>query len=73
MGGQQVLRESLWEKFISDSDGIVFVLDSADKKRFSIASEEFQKALAINVKAPVLFVSNKIDWSIHIAIISDNK
>lgn len=61
LGGQQVLRESLWEKFITDSDGLVFVLDSADKKRFPIASKEFQKAMKLNSKAPVLFVSNKID------------
>ncbi|MHA1461868.1 MAG: ADP-ribosylation factor family protein [Candidatus Heimdallarchaeota archaeon] len=61
LGGQTPLRESLWEKFITSADGLVFVLDSADKKRFELASEEFNRALSYNDKAPILFISNKID------------
>ncbi len=61
LGGQTPLRESLWEKFIKSADGLVFVLDSADKERFELASEEFNRALSFNDKAPILFISNKID------------
>ncbi|MBN1330414.1 MAG: 50S ribosome-binding GTPase [Candidatus Heimdallarchaeota archaeon] len=61
LGGQTPLRETLWEKFVSSADGLVFVLDSADKTRFTLASEEFENALNYNKKAPVLFISNKID------------
>lgn len=61
LGGQSPLRESLWEKFITSADGLVFVLDSADKERFELASEEFNRALSFNDKAPILFISNKID------------
>ncbi len=61
LGGQMPLRETLWEKFVSSADGLVFVLDSADKKRFNIAAEEFNNALSYNQEAPVLFLSNKID------------
>ncbi len=61
LGGQNPLRESLWEKFITSADGLVFVLDSADKGRFELASEEFNRALSFNKTAPILFISNKID------------
>ena len=43
LGGQTPLRESLWEKFVSSADGLVFVLDSADQKRFALAAKEMSK------------------------------
>ncbi len=61
LGGHTPLRETLWEKFVSSANGIVFVLDSIDKKRFNLAAEEFQNALNYNQKAPILFLINKID------------
>jgi len=61
LGGQTPLRESLWEKFVASADGLVFVLDSADKKRFDLAAKEFNNALGYNNTAPLLFLSNKID------------
>jgi small GTP-binding protein len=61
LGGQTPLRETLWEKFVSSADGLVFVLDSTDRRRFDIAAEEFNNALGYNEIAPVLFLSNKID------------
>lgn len=61
LGGHTPLRETLWEKFVSSADGIVFVLDSTDKDRFNLAAKEFQKALNYNQSAPVLFLINKID------------
>ncbi|MHA1211521.1 MAG: ADP-ribosylation factor-like protein [Candidatus Heimdallarchaeota archaeon] len=61
LGGQTPLRETLWEKFVSSADGLVFVLDSTDKERFNLASHEFNNALSYNKTAPVLFLSNKID------------
>ncbi|MHA1761682.1 MAG: ADP-ribosylation factor family protein [Candidatus Heimdallarchaeota archaeon] len=61
LGGQTPLRESLWEKFVASADGLVFVLDSADIRRFDLAATEFNNALSYNKEAPVLFLSNKID------------
>ncbi|MBK5114803.1 MAG: 50S ribosome-binding GTPase [Candidatus Heimdallarchaeota archaeon] len=61
LGGQTPLRETLWEKFVSSADGLVFVLDSTDRRRFDIAAKEFNNALGYNDRAPVLFLSNKID------------
>ncbi|NHJ32338.1 MAG: hypothetical protein FK732_05715 [Asgard group archaeon] len=61
LGGQTPLRETLWEKFVTSADGLVFVLDSTDRKRFDLAAEEFNNALEYNKTAPVLFLSNKID------------
>jgi small GTP-binding protein len=61
LGGHTPLRETLWEKFVSSADGIVFVLDSVDKRRFDLAAKEFQNALGYNQTAPVLFLINKID------------
>lgn len=61
LGGQTPLRESLWEKFIASADGLVFVLDSGDKRRFDLAAKEFNNALSYNKEAPILFLSNKID------------
>ncbi|NPE08001.1 MAG: hypothetical protein GNW80_06950 [Asgard group archaeon] len=61
LGGQTPLRETLWEKFVKSADGLVFVLDSTDRRRFDLAAEEFNNALGYNENAPVLFLSNKID------------
>jgi len=61
LGGQLPLRENLWEKFITSADGIIFVLDSSDKKRFNLAQKEFNNSLNYNKFAPILFLSNKID------------
>ena len=61
IGGQTPLRESLWNKFVASADGIVFVFDSADKKRFKLAVQEFYNTLTYNKKAPLLFLANKID------------
>ncbi|NHJ86456.1 MAG: GTP-binding protein [Asgard group archaeon] len=61
LGGQSPIRENLWEKFVKSADGLVFVLDSSDKKRFDLAAKEFNNALGYNENAPLLFLSNKID------------
>jgi small GTP-binding protein len=61
LGGHTPLRETLWEKFVKSANGLVYVLDSADKERLSLAAEEFKNALSYNSEAPVLFLINKID------------
>jgi len=61
IGGQTPLRESLWKKFVASANGIVYVLDSADKQRFELAAQEFYRTIDYNRKAPVLFLANKID------------
>lgn len=60
LGGQQIYRNLLWDASLEKANAIVFVLDSADI-RISEASEAFWDSIQRNEKAPVLFVSNKID------------
>ena len=40
LGGQTHFRKSLWNRYMQNSDGIIFVVDSTDSKRFSEAKNE---------------------------------
>jgi len=64
MSGQQNYR-ALWEKFYSEVDGIIFVVDSADKIRYAVAKNELETLLDHkDIKAkpvPILFLANKMD------------
>jgi len=64
MSGQTNYR-GLWEKFYSEVDGIIFVIDSADKIRFAVAKNELELLLENkDIKennVPILFLANKID------------
>jgi len=64
MSGQDVYRD-LWEKYYQDVQGIIFVLDSAQKTSFVVAKNELEMLLTHNdIKGrniPVLFLANKMD------------
>jgi ADP-ribosylation factor-like protein 6 len=65
MSGQSKYR-SLWEAHYSTTDAIVFVIDSADKIRFSIAKYELEQViyhpdLKSRTNIPILFFANKMD------------
>ncbi|KAI3386963.1 hypothetical protein SNEBB_010450 [Seison nebaliae] len=64
MSGQSVYR-SLWEKYYADVSGIVFVIDSTDGLRLSVAQDELNKMLThANIaekNIPILFYGNKMD------------
>ena len=57
---------SLWEKYYSGVDAIVFVVDSSDKMRMCVARDEMEMLLEhADIKgapsAPILFFANKMD------------
>lgn len=62
IGGQDKLR-ALWPHYFGQTDGVVFVVDSADRERFSIAKEELHTLMShtdLNEK-PFLILANKQD------------
>ena len=62
LGGHAPIRKTLWKKFVTKAQTIVFVVDSADQKRFSLAKEVFYESLEnTEPSAPILFLANKSD------------
>jgi ADP-ribosylation factor-like protein 6 len=55
----------LWEHYYPDADVIIFVIDSSDKLRISVAKDELETLLSHKlIKArsiPVIFFANKMD------------
>ena len=62
IGGQDKLR-SLWRHYYPGTDGIIFVVDSADPKRFELAKAELHKLLEDEDlrEVPVIVFANKQD------------
>jgi len=62
LGGHAPIRKTLWKKFVTKAQVIVFVVDAADQKRFHLARDVFYESLE-NTKAtaPILFLANKSD------------
>ena len=60
VGGQ---ARKLWKHYYDKVDGLIFVIDSTDKERFSIVKEELMKIMIEPglEKVPVLIISNKQD------------
>ncbi|TPP60455.1 ADP-ribosylation factor [Fasciola gigantica] len=56
---------SLWEKYYSECDGVIFVVDSSDQLRLIVAQDELEQMLSHssmkNRDIPLLFLSNKMD------------
>uniref|UniRef100_A0A7S2TNL2 ADP-ribosylation factor-like protein 6 n=1 Tax=Lotharella oceanica TaxID=641309 RepID=A0A7S2TNL2_9EUKA len=56
---------NLWEKFYEDTDGVIFVVDSADKVRMCVAKDELGELLTHkSIKGssvPILLFANKCD------------
>ena len=62
MGGQQSFINSIWEPFVTNSDGVVFVFDSADTTSREQAAKYLRKVLDWTSKnAILLFLANKMD------------
>ncbi|NHK32078.1 MAG: GTP-binding protein [Asgard group archaeon] len=62
LGGHAPIRKTLWKKFVTKAQIIVFVVDSADKKRFPLAKDVFYESLNnTDPNAPILFLANKAD------------
>ena len=64
MSGQGRYR-NLWEHYYRECDGIIFVIDSSDKLRMSVAKDELTMLLEhsdiASKRIPVLFFANKMD------------
>lgn len=62
LGGQEELQ-SLWDKYYSESHGIIYVIDSADCERFEESRAAFDKMIKNPTLkgAPLLILANKQD------------
>mmetsp|Transcript_8492 Transcript_8492/g.21039 ORF Transcript_8492/g.21039 Transcript_8492/m.21039 type:complete len:203 (+) Transcript_8492:45-653(+) len=62
MSGQQCYRE-LWETYYEDVQGILFVVDAADPKRFEEAKAALESVVGHRelLSKPLLLFSNKMD------------
>ena len=64
MSGQSRYR-ALWANYYHSTNGIIFVIDSADRTRLLVAHEELQQLLSHPAIAsrsiPILFFANKMD------------
>lgn len=60
VGGDEKYRQT-WTHFVQDSNLVMFVVDSTDKKRFQLASYELKKILADERLhgVPLIVVANK--------------
>jgi len=62
LGGHQPFRLSLWKQFIERADGIMYLVDSADEKRFEESKQTFWHYINFaKPSSPVLFLANKSD------------
>jgi len=62
VGGQEKLRP-LWRHYFSDTDGLIYVVDCADRERVSKAASEFRSIVddPLMRNAAVLIFANKQD------------
>lgn len=62
VGGQHKMRQ-LWPFYFQDTDGLLFVVDSADKGRMEASKREFERALRHECLKgiPVVVMANKQD------------
>jgi ADP-ribosylation factor-like protein 6 len=63
MGGAKKFR-SMWDTFYQDIQGIIFVIDSADKVRMTVVKDEIREIVEnerVSTTIPILFYANKMD------------
>ncbi|KAG5853392.1 hypothetical protein ANANG_G00072800 [Anguilla anguilla] len=62
IGGQRKIR-SFWKKYLDNTDLLIYVIDSADKKRFEETGQELSElVLEENLQGvPILIFANKQD------------
>ena len=64
MSGQSKYRD-MWANYCKDINGIIFVIDSADKLRFAVVQNELDELMKQtdikNRPVPIVFFANKMD------------
>eukprot|EP00768_Dysnectes_brevis_P006362 gnl/Dysnectes_brevis/497_a550_4029.p2 GENE.gnl/Dysnectes_brevis/497_a550_4029~~gnl/Dysnectes_brevis/497_a550_4029.p2 ORF type:complete len:192 (-),score=59.31 gnl/Dysnectes_brevis/497_a550_4029:20-595(-) len=67
LGGHEVARE-LWDRYYTDADAVVYLVDSSDPTRFAESRKILHSLLASQdlAKTPFLILGNKID--LHSAV-----
>lgn len=62
MGGAKKFR-TLWEAYFKDVQGVIFVIDAADKARLCVVKDEIRMLVEHNDLrgVPILFFANKMD------------
>ncbi|NXG15026.1 ARL14 protein, partial [Grallaria varia] len=62
VGGQEKMRQ-VWSNFLEDTDGLLYVVDSSDKRRLEESRKEFELILKNeSIKnVPVVVLANKQD------------
>ena len=62
LGGQPTYPTSLWEPFVSEASGVVFVFDSADRSKVETAAEWLKNVIQWAPEdSAFLFLANKQD------------
>lgn len=72
LGGQESIR-AMWQTYITDSAGLIFVIDIMDKNRWETASEALNKGVENFNNKPVLILLNKADLNDDAAYQDDVK
>lgn len=60
LGGQRTFRE-YWQDYYDNTDCLIFVVDSTDKRRLEEAQSTFEEVTSTLVKVPILVFANKQD------------
>ncbi|KAM0680451.1 COPII coat GTPase [Glugoides intestinalis] len=60
IGGHRAVRVA-WKDYFYNVDGIVFLVDVADDKRYNEVAESWKAVLELEKKAPIIVLMNKID------------
>merc|ERR1712032_682106 len=68
LGGHETARR-IWRDYYASVDGIVYLVDAADRTRFQEAREELQRLLEEPCLAtvPILVLGNKIDIPVAVS------
>ncbi|MFX0210629.1 MAG: ADP-ribosylation factor-like protein [Candidatus Hodarchaeota archaeon] len=69
LGGQEPFAETFWQPFVSTSDGVLFVFDSADKGCVTEAGKWLDRVLGfLQENTLLMFLANKKDLEESMAI-----
>ncbi|XP_042198454.1 ADP-ribosylation factor-like protein 9 [Callorhinchus milii] len=60
IGGGEPLRKS-WHSYLSDSQALIYVVDSADHERMPLAKQELHQLIQADATLPVVVLANKQD------------